>query len=367
MEAYEARSTKLGVASEPALKPLQVDSDPYAARAGCSPIGRQIQTALTDLLHHIGLGTSLIVVSGAPGTGKTWLLDKTLKLCSKKGFSVRREDRGDLIDLVLADSCDILLVDEADSAAPELLEQLMDGQNSRRKRRSIVLMCLPGSVTRFDRVGRYPPLLQLLPLSDEEAREFLESGATSTGRSALFTREAARLVIAQSGGSPRLLRRNASFAYFAAASEGQNRISPEHVAQALEATNFVPGDKDPNEGKAWTRPDPSDHHTLYQKSPAQPPPSGEVLPQAAAASPLSSDRPAKVDAPVPSKSEPVAIVAESKPASRKLSEFALYSTPAGGLRELAESLRAEKEDVELEKIKRREANRIFYHSWRFGR
>src|ERR1044072_5442529 len=109
MEAYEARSTKLGVASEPALKPLQVDSDPYAARAGCSPIGRQIQTALTDLLHHIGLGTSLIVVSGAPGTGKTWLLDKTLKLCSKKGFSVRREDRGDLIDLVLADSCDILL------------------------------------------------------------------------------------------------------------------------------------------------------------------------------------------------------------------------------------------------------------------
>jgi hypothetical protein len=206
-------------------------------------------------------------------------------------------------------------------------------------------MCLPGSVTRFDRVGRYPPLLQLLPLSNDEAREFLESGAKSIGRNALFTHDAARLVVAQSAGSPRLLRRNASLAYFSAATDGQHRISAEHVAQALEANNFAPA-KDPNAGKSWTNADPNDHSALYQKGPAQP---------------------AKPSAPAALKSAPLEKAPEPKRVARKLSEFALYSSPTTTLREFSEALRAEKEELELEKMKRREANRIFYHSWRFGK
>src|SRR5262249_21193637 len=106
-------------------------------------------------------------------------------------------------------------------------------------------------------------------------------GARSIGRGALFTRDAARMVVAQSAGSPRLLRRNASLAYFAAASDGQTRISAEHVSQALEANSFATAVKNPNEGKSWTKSDPSDHSVLYQKSVAQPPPPGENPRQAA--------------------------------------------------------------------------------------
>ena len=369
MEVGEARSAKLGSALEPGAKPLQVAADPYAARAGSNSIGRQIQTVLADVLGHIERQTPLLIVSGAAGTGKSWLVNTTLKLCSEKALSARREDRGDLIDIALADTCEVLLVDEADSASPELLEQLLGARASGKKRRTIVLMCLPGSVTRFDRVGRYPPLLQLMPLSDEEAREFLDSGAQAVGRSMLFTRDAARLVIAQSGGSPRLLRRNASLAYFAAATDGQDRISVEHVSQALEANNFSPGTKNPNEGKTWTKADPSDHHTLYQKGPAAPPPvPGEASRQEPkAVAPIAVSTPVKPAPVEPAKSAPTQKPAEGKQPARKLSEFALYGSPGGTLRDFAEAIRAEKEEKELEKIKRREANRIFYHSWRFGK
>jgi len=372
MEARQQRTAKPGQSHE-MPEPLQTGSDPYVARPGCNPIGQQSQTVLSDLLHHIELGTSLIVVSGAPGTGKTWLIEKTSKLCSEKGLSVRREDRGDLIDIVLADTCDVLLVDEADSASPELLDQFMDARGSRKKRRSIVLMCLPGSVTRFDRAGRYPPLLQLLPLGDDEAREFLECAAKSSGRSALFTRDAARLVVAQSGGSPRLLRRNASLAYFAAASEGGTAISAEHVTQALEANNFVAAAKNPNEGKAWTKSDPNDHSRLYQKGPV--PPQGEIPRQqietiSSRSAEAASDRSVQAMPDMNLSPSPRRTTFE-KPAElerpRKLSEFALYSTPGASLQDFAQALRAEKEEKELEKIKRREANRIFHHSWRFGK
>jgi hypothetical protein len=374
MEGYKPRSGDDGFVSEPPSNALQIASDPYVARPGCSPIGQQIQTVLSDLLHHIELGTSLVVVSGAPGTGKTWLLDKTARLCTEKGLSVRREDRGDLIDIALTDTCDVLLVDEADSASPELLEQLMEARGSRKRRHTIVLMCLPGSVMRFDRVGRYPPLLQLLPLADDEAREFLEGGARSIGRSALFIRDAARLMVAQSAGSPRLLRRNASLAYFAAASEGRTVISSEHVSQALEANSFAAAAKNPNEGKSWTKPDPSDHSVLYQKN--SPPPPAEIARRTA--NPIStrsveilSAKPVQAASDPGSSPSPIQATFE-KPAQpnssgRKLSEFALYSTPGASLRDFAHAIKAEKEEKELEKIKRRESNRIFYHSWRFGK
>jgi hypothetical protein len=322
MDLCEPRAGETLFLREPPIQPLQLGLDPFAARPDSGPIGSQIETILAELMRHVGLRTPLLVVSGAPGTGKSWLLNKVQQVCSTKNLSVRREDRGDLIDVVLADTCDVLLVDEADSVSPELLEQLMAASGFRKKPRTIMLMCLPGSVSRFDRVGRYPPLVQLLPLSEDEAREFLEAGAKSIGRTGLFTPEAAQLVVERAGGSPRLLRRNASLAYFAAASDRQARISAEHSAQALEANSFTPLGPNPNEGQSWTKSDPAGSSVLYRKAPASP--------------------------------------------ARKLSEFALLDTSRDDQAAL-ERLSAERNAQELERIKRREANRIFYYSWRFGR
>ena len=355
-----------------AIQSLQFGLDPFVAKTGCKPIGQQIQNALAEVVSHVEAHTPLVIVSGTPGTGKSWLLAEVAKVCSDKRIAVRCEDRGDLIDPVLADMCDVLLVDEADSVAPEFLGQLMDAGSFRKKRRTIVLMCLPGSVSRFDPAGRSSVLVQLLPLSQQEAHEFLESGAKSIGRTSLFTWEAAQLVIARSGGSPRVLRRNASLAYFSAASEGQAQITIEQVLRTLETNNFAPLAKNPNEGKSWTKADAIDHSALYQHTL---PPAATVVSEAA------RPRPAEKSVQAPSTetcgSSRAAMVTPGKPPvdehspqkreARKLSDYALYGSPRNDYQEALEKLRIERNAQELEKLKRREANRIFYHSWRFGR
>jgi hypothetical protein len=50
-----------------------------------------------------------------------------------------------------------------------------------------------------------------------------------------------------------------------------------------------------------------------------------------------------------------------------LSEFALYASSPSDYQAALERLRTERNAQELDKIKRRETNRIFYHSWRFGK
>ena len=365
MNALDPRGGRAWTPEDPG-KPLQFGSDPYAARRGGSAIGQQIQTVLAEVLCHLEARTPLVVVSGAPGTGKSWLLDKISNACSAKNIAVCREDRADLVDPILADACDVLLVDEADSVAPGVLEQLME-VGLRKKRRTVVLMCLPGSVSRFDRVGRYPLLVQLLPLSEQEAYEFLESGAKSIGRAGLFTPEAARLVIERSAGSPRILRRNASLAYFAAASDGQPQITAEQVSQALEANNFAPLGKNPNEGKSWTKADPGNHSALYQNAPPPAAVESRIPTEKAAPAVPAEIRATPRHAVSAPPAPPAAEQPEQKRESRKLSDYALYASQANDYEGALERLRIERNAQELEKMKRRESNRVFYHSWRFGK
>jgi hypothetical protein len=326
VEKFGAAATSLP--ARETARPLQMAVDPFAAAASGSPVGHGFQSALGEVLHYIGERTSLVVVSGSAGTGKSLLMEMTARACSAKRMSVRREPRGDLLDPAGGERCDVLLVDEADVLPSGTLHALLAAGRQTRPA-SLVFMCLPASVPRFDGIGKSPALVELGPMSASDARTYLQERAASIGRPDLFTPEAANLVIGQSRGLPRLLRQNASLAFFAAASEGRATILAQHVIQAVQARSVAALG-----GNSDTSPSRKTEITAAPVKGGPEKPTIEAAPQPVL---------------------PVKDVADQlilREAEKKAE---------------AERHKAERDARELAKAKRLESNRIFYHSWRFGR
>jgi hypothetical protein len=326
VEQFDAAAISL--TAQETARPLQMAVDPFAAAASGSPVGHGFQNALGEVMYYVGERTPVIVVSGSGGTGKSLLMEMTARACSARGMSVRREPRGDLVDPARGEKCDVLLVDDADVLPSGTLHALLAAGRQTRPA-SLVFMCLPASVPRFDGIGKSPALVELRPMSASDARSYLQERAASIGRPDLFTPEAANLVIGQSRGLPRLLRQNASLAFFAAASEGRATILAQHVIQALQARSVAGSE---------------------ENSAAAPPGKTEN-----AADPVKGG-PEKP----PTEATPPAVLPASDVADQ------LILREAEEMAE-AERCKAEQDANELAKAKRLESNRIFYHSWRFGR
>jgi len=324
MEAVLGRQvTALG--SNESAGPLQIAMDPFAAKTSNLSVGRPVQTALGELIHYIRAKHPLLIVAGAAGTGKSLLLDMTARACASTGLSIRREGRGDLIDGVPnGKKYDLLLIDEADVMPSSALQKLLADEGGCRPT-TMVFMCLPNSVSRFAQIGNYPPLVQLQPMSARDAHGYLLAGATSMGRPDLFAAGTLDLIIEQSSGSPRLLRQNASLAFFSAAFEGCEQIYPQHASRAFES-RAIPSIKE-DTGKSLWRDGAAIELSKSVTETAHTPP--------------------------------------EKPNAEKSSAEPVFDQGLA-LTSRDDAAKAQKEAYELQKMKRREANRIF-SPWRVGK
>ena len=220
----------MNCAAGPLQQPPNVD--PFACSSADPHLGSPLQAAFHETIRHVVLETPIVLVTGGASTGKTLLAEMTRRTCSDMGLSVRHIERGDLMHVALSEHCDVLLVDEVNSAPDSELSELSPdaGKNVAT---TIVLLGLPSCAGRAVLSGLRPAMIELTPLPRADAREFLLTRARRAGLPDLFTAESFELIVAESKGSPRRLRSIAGLAYFSAVSEGAPQIRAEDVNAAL--------------------------------------------------------------------------------------------------------------------------------------
>ena len=228
--------------------PLQISMNPFVAGASGTRMGRPLQKAFGEVIHHIGLQTSIIAVVGSAGTGKSLLADMTARACVDMGLTVRRIDRGDQVHALLGTKSDVLLIDQTDSMPASSLQTLLspEGKNTAT---TMVFMCLPSCVGQVSFSGGDRATVELTPLSLSDARNYLHERAASIGRTNLYSPEALDLIIDGSRGLPRLLRSIAHQAYWAAASEGAPQIGAQHVSNASGSLGVEPDKTDADDAR----------------------------------------------------------------------------------------------------------------------
>jgi type II secretory pathway predicted ATPase ExeA len=216
-----------------AAERLRLEKNPFAASASSAGIGLPLRKALRDVTLEIALETPIVVLAGREGTGKTLLLSMAARVWTDMGLTVRQVDHGDRVRMAPAQRPDLLLIDEADSIADTMLHALVSvgGKNAAT---TVVFVCLPWNVGRFRSLADPVAVVELTPLTQSEARNYLLEQVPPAGRPDLFTPEALELVVKGSGGSPRLLQSIASLAFFSAAFDGASQISSKHVLLFLE-------------------------------------------------------------------------------------------------------------------------------------
>ena len=190
---------------------LKLSRDPFGREAP-APIVPPVQLAFDEVMREIGRGTTVIVVIGPAGSGKSLLLDITESACSSRGLSVGRIDRGDLAHTVLGEAPDLLLVDEADSVDPPTLQLMLSNRDDTGPR-SIVFACRLSDTARY--AGEAVPVfVKVAPLAPADARKFIIERVTGAGHAELFEPEALDRLVAATKGSPRLLQSIAGHALF---------------------------------------------------------------------------------------------------------------------------------------------------------
>jgi len=139
-----------------------------------------------------------------------------------------------MVPMKSGQSCDVLLVDEANFIKDSMLKALSRG-GGKNPATTKVFLGLPSCLGRFAFSNLPPALIELTPLSPSDARSYLLELATSAGSPDLFTTEAIDLIIDRSRGSVRSLRSIASFAFLRAASDEASQITLSCAASAVAA------------------------------------------------------------------------------------------------------------------------------------
>jgi hypothetical protein len=223
-------------AAQELSEPLKIEMDPFAAAAGGPHLGRPLQAAFREVIRHIVRQTPVVLVTGDASTGKTLLVDMTARTCSEMGLSVERVDRGDLVHMTRGQQVDVLLVDEANSIPDSMLDALL-AEGDKKAATTTVFLGLPSCVNGFAFSDVHPVIVELTPLPQSDARNYLIECASGAGLPDLFATEALDLIVNNALGSPRLLRSLASFAFFRAACDGASQIGIGHAESAFVAQN----------------------------------------------------------------------------------------------------------------------------------
>ena len=238
----------------------------------------QYRTAEEALLYGIGQKEGFMLVTGAPGTGKTTLCRDLLEKLNPEQYRVAllfnpflngvemlqallaefglgdatTTSRKELLDrlntyllqqLANGRTC-IAIFDEAQHLSTEFLEQIRVLSNLETEQEKLIQIILVGQPELLKLI-RTPQMAQLdqrvsvrctlTHLNRDEAGRYIVhrlNVAGARGR-ARFQEKAVRLLHSATGGVPRLINLTADRSMLAAFSEQQRSISEEHVRQAL--------------------------------------------------------------------------------------------------------------------------------------
>jgi hypothetical protein len=209
-------------------------SDPFGP-ANASQIAPCVQHAFDQVMDHIDCGVGALAITGAAGTGKTFLLGLIEDACLRDGLVVRLLHRGDLANAASGESCDVLLIDEADGIEPALLETLIRGP--RKAAVCTVIACIKDRDDRFAKAQML--LIPIQRLGNQEAANYVRRVATASD---LFTQDAVNLLVGAAGGSIRMLRMLAGMALFCAGRDGSKEVASRHVTEAFASRIIGPAD-----------------------------------------------------------------------------------------------------------------------------
>jgi len=240
--------------------------------------------ALATLYYGITEGRGFIVLTGAPGTGKTLLLntltvqaghhwqlitvsgdpllgfeDLQLQALDRLGMRASHDASGFQIKMQIGEALVaehgrgrkvVLVIDEAQTLSPDVLERirlLSNFETPERKLLQIILVGQPGLAETI----RRPDLVQLrqrvglwcniAPLSQKEVSAYIRARLAIAGRQAdgPFTRSAEERVAALSEGIPRLINLLCDNALLLGYAEGLDRIEPQIVSRAASELSGV--------------------------------------------------------------------------------------------------------------------------------
>ncbi len=184
-------------------------------------------------------GRGLVLLLGAPGTGKTLLLQEIARTLRADGTDVLLLPRGDLvIDAAEAELADAgagrrrraVLIDEADRTTEAALDHL-----GRLGTRAFVLAGTrdPGDEQPGGSPTAAATVVRLAALPPGEVGAFVAARLAQSGLGTdLLTEGAVAQLAEHSGGVPRVLNMLAGAALFLARAERAHRLEPAHVDQA---------------------------------------------------------------------------------------------------------------------------------------
>lgn len=188
---------------------------------------RAWRVAKSCALTTIEAGSGLVVVLGAPGTGKTLLLNDLARRLEAAGRPYTLLDRGDLAQQPV--EAGVGLIDEADRIDPDTLAKIV-----RATDRCHVLVALPRFIEQITGFTNPMTVVSLAPLTPEGIAAFVAQRLAGAGRPAdLFSLTAMAALVEHSGGIPRVITMLAGGAISLAAIEGAVQVTAEHVEQVM--------------------------------------------------------------------------------------------------------------------------------------
>lgn len=190
------------------------------------------ETALSEIVDAV-LACEGVTLTGAAGMGKSQLLAAAARELAARGVSAASFAGPTLAAQADFTNLDAILIDEADAAAPRVLEAVL--AKAAQHRVTAVLAALDPS-----RLGKPGRLVRLAPMAGSEIADFLVDASAAAGRPDLFTVAAQEAVVEAVSGNPRVLKQIAGAALLEAMFEGGVVVEQRHVLAAIAARAPLP-------------------------------------------------------------------------------------------------------------------------------
>lgn len=190
------------------------------------------ETALSEIVDAV-LACEGVTLTGAAGMGKSQLLAAAARELAARDVSAASFAGPTLAAQADFANLDAILVDEADAAAPRVLEAVL--AKAAQHRVTAVLAALESS-----RLGKPGRLVRLAPMAGSEIADFLVDASAAAGRPDLFTVAAQEAIVEAVSGNPRVLKQIAGAALLEAMFEGGVVVEQRHVLAAIAARPPLP-------------------------------------------------------------------------------------------------------------------------------